>query len=95
MAGRATKNSQRSRAEAERARLYAARLSWHEGRISRRTRDNTLSGFVAGLIIVGAIISQSVHAVVTAPAPAPSETVAPAPLQDPFATLFPTDPTAE
>lgn len=67
MASRGSKNTQRSRAATERARLYASRTSWHEGQLTRRVRDNTIAGIVGGLIIVGAIISQSVHATVVAP----------------------------
>jgi len=88
MAARATKNSQRSRAESERARLYAARTSWHEGQISRRVRDNTIAGVVGGLIIVGAVVSQSVHAAVTAPEPEPTQVSTPTPVEDPFTDLF-------
>jgi len=87
MAARATKNAQRS---SERARLYAARTSWHERQITRRIRDNTLAGVVAGLVIVGAIVSQSVHAAVTAPEPDPTETSTPGqgPVENPFIDLF-------
>lgn len=88
MAARATKNSQRSRAASERVRLYAARTSWHEGQISRRIRDNTIAGIIGGLIIVGAIVSQSVHAAVIAPEPEPTETSSPAPVENPFDGLF-------
>jgi len=70
MAGRGSKSTQRT--EAERARLYAARTAWHAGVIRRRVRDNTIIGVVGGLVVVGAIASQFVHAQVTAPEPAPS-----------------------
>ena len=95
MGARESKNARRSRAENERARRYAARTSWHESRISRRTRDNTIAGVVGGIIVICAIASQSVHAVVFAPEPEPTATAAPAPLENPFATLFPTAPAAE
>ena len=89
MAGRGPKNVQRSRAESERARLYAARTAWHDGQIKRRTRDNLIAGIVGGLLVVGAIASQSVHAVVNAPEPEPTETGAPSgPLENPFSGLF-------
>ena len=91
MTGRGSKNAQRSKAQTERARLYAARKSWHEGQISRRVRDNTIAGIVGGLIIVGAVVSQSVHAAVVAPEPEPTETSTPGPLENPFADLFSTD----
>lgn len=88
MARRGPKDSQRSRAETERARLYAARTAWHEGQISRRVRDNAIAGVVGGLLIVGAIASQSVHASVNAPEPEPTETSTPGPLENPFIDLF-------
>lgn len=95
MAGRASKNSRRSREASERARLYAARTSWHERQISRRVRDNALAGIVGGLLIVGAIVSQSVHAVVTAPDPEPTETTTPGLLENPFNDIFETPVPAE
>ncbi len=98
MAARGPKNVQRSRAEAERARVYAARTAWHDGQIRRRTRDNLIAGVVGGLLVVGAIASQSVHAVVNAPEPEPepTETSAPGgPLENPFADLFSDDAPAE
>jgi hypothetical protein len=79
MAGRGSQGAQQARTQAERARLYAARRAWHEGQIRRRVRDNTIAGIVGGLIVVGAIASQVVHAQVTAPAPTPTPTVTPAP----------------
>lgn len=88
MAGRGHRNAQHSKAATERARLYGARVSWHEGQISRRVRDNALAGIIGGLIIVGAVVSQSVHAVVTAPEPKPTETSTPTPLENPFSELF-------
>ena len=94
MAGRGSKDAQRSKASAERARRYAARTSWHEGQISRRVRDNTIAGIVGGLIVIGAIVSQSVHAAVTAPEPDPTETSTPGPIENPFADLFQTAPPA-
>jgi hypothetical protein len=88
MAVRGPKNAQRSRAEAERARLYAARTAWHDGQIRRRTRDNLIAGVVGGLLVVGAIASQSVHAAVFAPEPEPTETSTPGPIENPFSGLF-------
>jgi len=95
MAGRGSKDAHRTKASAERARRYAARTSWHEGQISRRVRDNTIAVVVGGLIVIGAVISQSVHAAVTAPEPEPTETSTPATLENPFADLFQTDAPAE
>jgi hypothetical protein len=77
MAGR--KSSQSARTEKERARLHAARTAWHEGRIRRRVRDNALVGIVGGLLIVGAMASQAVHAQVTAPEPVETTTPTPTP----------------
>lgn len=88
MAGRGSKNAHRSRTDAERARLYEARTAWHDGQISRRVRDNTIAGIVGGLIIVGAVASQSVHAAVNAPEPEPTETSTPGPIENPFTDLF-------
>jgi hypothetical protein len=88
MAARGPRNAQRSRAEAERARLYAARTAWHDGQIRRRTRDNLIAGLVGGLLVIGAIASQSVHAAVFAPAPEPTETSTPGPSENPFSGLF-------
>ena len=88
MAARGPKNAQRSRADAERARLYAARTAWHDGQIRRRTRDNLIAGIVGGLLVVGAIASQSVHAAVFAPEPEPTETSTPGPIENPFSGLF-------
>ena len=95
MAGRGSKSTQRARAATERARRYAARTSWHEGQLTRRVRDNTIAGVVGGLIIVGAIISQSVYAAVVAPEPEPTETTTPAPLENPFSEQFSTDGSAD
>ncbi|WP_431865103.1 hypothetical protein [Microbacterium paraoxydans] len=90
MAARGSKKAQ-TRTEAERARLHTARTRWHQDQIRRRTRDNIIAVTVGSLIVVGAIVSQVVHAQVTtpeptpspssstAPAPAPSDTPSPAP----------------
>ncbi|KDA05645.1 dioxygenase [Microbacterium sp. CH12i] len=88
MARREKNDVQRVRAESERARLYAARTDWHQGQIHRRILDNTIAGVVGGLIVVGAIASQSVHASVFAPEPEPTNTSTPGPLENPFSGLF-------
>ena len=93
MAGRGSRSAQRTKASAERARLYAARTAWHEGQISRRVRDNIAAVTIGALIVVGAIVSQSVHAVVTAPAPEPSGSSTP--LENPFSDLFSPAPSAQ
>ncbi|MCM3780391.1 hypothetical protein [Microbacterium hydrocarbonoxydans] len=72
MAARGSRNAQRARTEAERVRLHNARRDWHVRQIARRTRDNVIA-VVAGVIIVaGAVVSQVVHAQVTAPEPTPT-----------------------
>lgn len=92
MAGRGSRSAQRTRASSERARLYAARTSWHEGQISRRVRDNTAAMIIGALIVIGAVVSQSIHAVVTAPEPAPTDAPTTGPVENPFADLFTTAP---
>lgn len=72
MAARGSRGSQQTRDQAERARLYAARTAWHEKLQRRRLRDTVLACVIGGLIVVGAVVSQTVHAQVTAPAPTPS-----------------------
>ena len=94
MAARGSRGTQKARTEAERARLYAARTEWHEGRIRRRVRDNAIAGVVGGLVVFAAIASQVVHAQVTAPEPTPSPTVtptdAPVPTESPLPGETPT-----
>ncbi len=80
------RNAQEAR---ERARLYQARLEFHEAQRRRRVRDNVLVGVVGGLLVIGAVASQFVYYGVGpgAPTPTPTETapVEPAPTE-------PTDP---
>ena len=82
MAARGSKKAQ-ARTEAERARLPPARTRWHPDQIRRRTRDNAIAITVGALIVVGAIVSQVVHAQVTAPeptpTPSPTSSIAPSP----------------
>ena len=82
MAARGSKKAQ-TRTEAERARLHTARTRWHQDQIRRRTRDNAIAITVGALIVVGAIVSQVVHAQVTAPepmpTPSPTSSIAPSP----------------
>ncbi|MFC7789764.1 hypothetical protein ACU045_12390 [Microbacterium sp. MAHUQ-60] len=80
MAVRGSRGAQRTRTDAERARLYAARRQWHEKQGARRRRDTVLAVLAGGLIVIGAVISQTLHAQVTAPDPTPS-----APVQTPTA----------
>lgn len=82
MAARGSKKAQ-TRTEAERARLHTARTRWHQDQIRRRTRDNAIAITVGALIVVGAIVSQVVHAQVAAPeptpTPSPTSSIAPSP----------------
>jgi hypothetical protein len=72
MAVRGTRGAQRTRTDAERARLYAARRQWNEKQGSRRRRDTVIAVIAGGLIVIGTVVSQTIHAQVTAPAPTPS-----------------------
>lgn len=94
MAGRGTKSSQR-RTETERARVYAARTEWHESRIRRRVRDNVLVGVIGGLLVIGGVASQAVHAQVTAPEPTETSTPSPTESVVPTETPLPTETPAE
>ncbi|WP_193598925.1 hypothetical protein [Microbacterium sp. YJN-G] len=76
MAVRGSRGAQRTRTDAERARLYAARTAWNRKEKTRRRRDTVIAAVAGSLIVIGAVVSQTVHAQVTAPEPAPS---APAP----------------
>ncbi|MCT2222645.1 hypothetical protein [Microbacterium paraoxydans] len=88
MAARGSKKAQ-TRTEAERARLHTARTRWHQDQIRRRTRDNIIAVTVGSLIVVGAIVSQVVHAQVTAPEPTPSPSSSTAPSPAPSDTPSP------
>ncbi|WP_336645543.1 hypothetical protein [Microbacterium sp. USHLN186] len=72
MAARGSRDTQRARAAAERARIYAARAAWHERSVSRRRRDTFISVLVGAVIVIGAVVSQTLHAQVTVPASTPS-----------------------
>lgn len=89
MAARGSKNAQQARAQAERARIHAARKDWHDGLIRRRVRDNVLAGIVGALLVTAAIVSQVVHAQVTAPEPTPTPSVSPSTAPDPTTTGTP------
>lgn len=93
MAARGSKKAQ-TRTEAERARLHTARTRWHQDQIRRRTRDNIIAVTVGSLIVVGAIVSQVVHAQVTAPepTPSPSSSIAPSSVPSDTPTLEPSAP---
>ncbi len=74
-----------SRAERERARLYQARKTYHEGLSRRRRRDNLIAGVAGGLLVAGIVSAQvayfAVGPGVPAPTPAQSTTPAPAPTE--------------
>ncbi|MDT0157216.1 hypothetical protein Q9R19_06210 [Microbacterium sp. ARD32] len=96
MATRGSRGAQqRARKDAERARLYAARTGWNDRMLARRRRDTVIASIACGLIVIGAVVSQTVHAQVTAPAPTPSapsdapSAPAPTPLFTPDATPSP------
>ncbi|AVL97200.1 hypothetical protein AB0O70_02130 [Microbacterium paraoxydans] len=93
MAARGSKKAQ-TRTEAERARLHTARTRWHQDQIRRRTRDNIIAVTVGSLIVVGAIVSQVVHAQVTTPepTPSPSSSIAPSPAPSDTPSPAPTAP---
>lgn len=82
MAVRGSSGAQRTRTDAERARLYAARRQWNEKQGFRRRRDTVIAVIAGGLIVIAAVFSQTVHAQVTAPAPTPSPTPS-APVETP------------
>ncbi|GAA2994521.1 hypothetical protein JOD63_001335 [Microbacterium terrae] len=87
-------NSRASRESRERARLYAARQQFHEGRLRRRTRDNLVAGIAGGALILALFASQAIYFTTGPGAPAPSPTVSTTPT--PQATPTPTttgDPT--
>lgn len=75
MAGRRpTARDRRARTDQERARIADARRRVHDRTVSRRVRDNIIAVVVGSVIVIGAIVSQVVHAQVTAAEPSPSPT---------------------
>ncbi|MEE2814413.1 MAG: hypothetical protein VYC96_01930, partial [Actinomycetota bacterium] len=77
MAARGSRTPQRTRTEAERARLYAARSAWNAKTIRRRRRDTIVATVVGSLIVAGAVVSQAVHAQTAATEPTPTDTSTP------------------
>lgn len=73
-----TGGTHQQRAERERARLYQARRAFHEGRISRRRRDNLLAGVVGGLLVLAVAGAQLAYYTVGPGTPEPAATT-PAP----------------
>ncbi|WP_295010641.1 hypothetical protein [uncultured Microbacterium sp.] len=98
MAGRRPTNAreQRARLDQERARAYAARRDWHAGIQRRRLRDNAVAIVAGSIVVLAAIVSQVVHAEVTAPAPkpTPSATTTPTPSPVPSTVAPATTPPA-
>ncbi|MEJ1087494.1 hypothetical protein WDU99_04100 [Microbacterium sp. Mu-80] len=84
---------QRTRTEAERARLYTARTMWHEKQVSRRRRDTWIAVIVGGLIVIGAIVSQTMLGLATGSEPTPAPTQTTVPTEQPTPTPSPTDST--
>lgn len=84
----------KTRTEQERARLYQARQDWHDGKITRRTRDNVVAGVAGGLLVLATIASQSVHAIVLdnlpEPTTSPSTSITPQPTSTPTPIQTPT-----
>jgi hypothetical protein len=81
-----------SRESRERARVYQARLAFHEGTKRRRTRDNLIAGIGGGLLILAIIGAQTVYFTSGpgAPTPAPSVTSTPIPTPTPSPSGSPT-----
>lgn len=63
-----------SKESRERARVYQARQSFHEGLGRRRTRDNVIAGVVGGLVIAAVIVVQTLFFTVGPGTPAPEPT---------------------
>lgn len=82
MVVRGTRGAQRSRTNAERARIYAARRQWHHDQAARRRRDTLVAVIAGALVVVGAVVSQTVHAQVTAPRPSTSAPASALPVLD-------------
>lgn len=97
MARRGSKGDQRAaRTQAERARLYEARGRWNAGQKRRRVVDNAVAAITGALLLVGIVVSQSVHAHVTQPEPLPSPTSTSTPADtDPATTPSPSETPAE
>lgn len=84
-----------SRAERERARVYQARLTLHEGQVRRRRRDNVLAAVIGGILILAVAGAQVAFytAGPGAPEPTPSTSASPDPTAAEDSGLVP-DPTS-
>lgn len=63
-----------TREERERARVYQARRTYHEGQSRRRTRDNLIAGIAGGLLIAAVVAGQAAYFMAGPGAPAPTPT---------------------
>lgn len=70
----------------ERARVYQARLAFHEAAKRRRTRDNLIAGIGGGLIILAIVGAQTVYFTSGPGAPTPAPTVTESPIPTPTPT---------
>lgn len=80
--GKAPSGKDRAAREArDRARLYQARATLHEGQQRRRVRDNLVAGVVGGVLIAAVIGGQIAYyaAGPGAPSPTPSDSPSPTP----------------
>lgn len=70
-----------TRESRERARVYQARQTFHEGRIRRRRRDDIVATIAGGLVIAGIVAVQTLYFTVGPgmPQPEPATTSTPAP----------------
>jgi hypothetical protein len=85
-----------TREERERARVYQARRTYHEGQSRRRTRDNLIAGIGGGVLIAAVLAGQAAYfmagpgAPEPAPTPAPTSSLTPAPTGSPTVSPEPT-----
>lgn len=86
MAARGGKDRDR-RAAQERARAYAARLAFHDGRIRRRSRDNLVAAVGGGALILAVLAGQVAYFTLGPGAPAPEPS--PTPVVTPTSTPSP------
>jgi hypothetical protein len=82
-----------TRDERERARVYQARRSFHEGQSRRRTRDNLVAGIGGGILILAVIAGQTAYFLAGpgAPSPEPTSSSTPAPSVSPSPTTDDTE----
>ncbi len=88
-------NKKQTRAERDRARLYEARRSFHDGLLRRRRRDNVLAGVVGGILILGVLGGQVAYYGMGPGRPAPEPSATPTPTPTTATTPTPTTPAVE